>query len=197
MNTTRRILSNENLVDSDRVIAEREGERAAVEAAVELAPLSYAAMKAANAERRLGELLADLADDLVRPQAVRFLAERGLPWSWGDVDEVERRFRRLVNEHRQATFDELVEGIIARLRKLAACHVAPAPAEPTTITVASSKGDGTTYQVAIDGSACTCKGFFWRHTCRHATEQAEAYEMAAAIADDEAMKRWARYGRAA
>jgi hypothetical protein len=45
-----------------------------------------------------------------------------------------------------------------------------------TIEVASSKGDGTMYQVAADGSSCTCKGFFWRHTCRHATAQAEAYE---------------------
>jgi hypothetical protein len=66
------------------------------------------------------------------------------------------------------------------------------PAGVPTITVESSKGDGTTYQVAIDGSSCTCKGFFWRGTCRHATEQAEAYDEA--VAADAAMRRWARYG---
>jgi hypothetical protein len=68
----------------------------------------------------------------------------------------------------------------------------PEPAAAPTISVESSKGDGTTYQVAVDGSACTCKGFFWRGTCRHATEQAEAYDEA--VAADAAMKSWARYG---
>jgi hypothetical protein len=66
------------------------------------------------------------------------------------------------------------------------------PAGVPTIEVASSKGDGTVYQVAVDGSSCTCKGFFWRHTCRHATEQAEAYDEA--VAADAAMRSWARYG---
>jgi hypothetical protein len=46
----------------------------------------------------------------------------------------------------------------------------PEPAAVATIEVASSKGDGTTYTVAVDGSSCTCKGFFWRHTCRHVNE---------------------------
>jgi hypothetical protein len=42
--------------------------------------------------------------------------------------------------------------------------------EPETVEVESSKGDGTTYTVATDGSHCTCKGFFYRGTCRHVKE---------------------------
>ncbi len=49
------------------------------------------------------------------------------------------------------------------------------PAGVPTIEVASSKGDGTVYQVAIDGSSCICPGFTWRGACRHSREQAAIY----------------------
>jgi hypothetical protein len=42
--------------------------------------------------------------------------------------------------------------------------------EPETVEVESSKGDGTAYAVAVDGSHCSCKGFFYRGHCRHTRE---------------------------
>jgi hypothetical protein len=48
------------------------------------------------------------------------------------------------------------------------------PEPAALVTVESSKGDGTTYQVAVDGSSCTCRSFHYRGWCRHTREQAEA-----------------------
>jgi hypothetical protein len=43
-----------------------------------------------------------------------------------------------------------------------------------TVEVESSKGDGTTYTVAVDGSSCDCKGFQYRGWCRHVREVVES-----------------------
>lgn len=101
-----------SIIETDRARAQADAEERVIGEALEFAPFSYATIADANAERRLGALLAELPEHLVRSQVIRFLAERftaaGLAWGWGDVDEVERIFRRLAGEARAAQLAETV-----------------------------------------------------------------------------------------
>lgn len=101
---TRRELTLKNILDRDAALARQDAEAAVVAESCELAPLSYAALLALRGTPALGEALAALPEHLVRPQAVRFLVERraatGALWGWGDVDDVEARFRRLIGATR-------------------------------------------------------------------------------------------------
>lgn len=90
----------EAIVESDRRAAVASAEATVIATSCELAPFSYAALRALKGTPALGEALAGLADELVRPQVIRFLVERraatGALWGWGDVDAVEAAFRRLI-----------------------------------------------------------------------------------------------------
>lgn len=94
----------EAIVESDRRAAVASAEAKVISESCELAPLSYAALRLLKGTPALGEALAKLPDELVRPQAIRFLVERrkatGAAWGWGDVDQVEAAFRRLINTTR-------------------------------------------------------------------------------------------------
>jgi hypothetical protein len=94
----------EAIVETDRRQAADAAEQRYVAESCELAPLSYDTMRAMRGTPALGEALVALADDLVRPQVVRFLVERraatGALWGWGDVDAVEAAFRRLITTTR-------------------------------------------------------------------------------------------------
>lgn len=100
LRTSRQQRTVEAIVETDRRQAAAAAESRYVAESCELAPLSYAAMLLLRGTPALGEALAALADELVRPQVVRFLVERrratGALWGWGDVDEVEAKFRRLI-----------------------------------------------------------------------------------------------------
>lgn len=124
---TRRELTLQNILESDRRQAEARAEAAVVAESCELAPLSYAALLALRGTPQLGEALAELPEHLVRPQAVRFLVERraatGALWGWGDVDDVEARFRRLIGATRA---EQLARRIgEAQARKIAEMMDAP------------------------------------------------------------------------
>jgi hypothetical protein len=100
LRTSRQQRTVEAIVETDRRLAADNAERVYVAESCELAPLSYEAMRLLRGTPALGEALAALADDLVRAQVVRFLVERraatGALWGWGDVDDVEGAFRRLI-----------------------------------------------------------------------------------------------------
>lgn len=100
---TRRELLCENLVEAWTVDAERSAQAAFVADCLIVAPYSYAELRAANAEQRLGAWLAGQEPHQLRAQAVRFLVEReaahGVAWAWGDIDAVEATFARLVDAY--------------------------------------------------------------------------------------------------
>jgi hypothetical protein len=101
----RTALTRQNILDNDAAQARDDAQAALIAESVELAPLSYVAMRDARDAGTLPALLAALADDLVRAQALRFLVERraetGAGWGWGDVDDVERRFRLTIARARR------------------------------------------------------------------------------------------------
>lgn len=66
---------------------------------------------------------------------------------------------------KDAHFDAIVRGQRTPALAVAATIAPPAP---TTVQVPSSRGDGTAYTVAIDGSTCTCKGHTYHGHCKHA-----------------------------
>jgi hypothetical protein len=201
---TRREILCENIVAADRIAAERSAEDAITARALETAPHSYAELKAANAARRLGALLAGLDAATLRLQAVRFLIERGTDWGRGDIDIVAARFARLVaawqaeqralaqlelaaavhseacataesrEEFAAAQEAHLVKADVYFARRIAREGLEDAALVPT-ITVDSETRPGVTYQVAIDGSSCTCKGHTHHGHCKHADAQAERY----------------------
>lgn len=98
---TRRELLCENIVHADRVAAETAAMERIEQEYLVLAPYTYAQLREANVERKMGALLAELPARLVRAQAVRFLIERkaatGAAWVWGDVDAVAATFVRLAS----------------------------------------------------------------------------------------------------
>ncbi len=94
MNQTRRELFTENLLDTDRVTAEV----AAVEAVAARAPYTYAQLAIAHRAGTLVELLAGLDSYTLRAQALRYCIEA--PHGSPSVDEVERRFTRLLTDAR-------------------------------------------------------------------------------------------------
>lgn len=103
-----------------------------------------------------------------------YLETQGIEKAWGDI--------RACWERRLAARAAEAEALLALAEAGAfdddGCFEdegrEPEPEPAPLITVASSKGDGTTYDVAVDGSSCTCPGFFYRHTCRHTREIIEA-----------------------
>jgi hypothetical protein len=96
-----------------------------------------------------------------------YLETQGVVLSWGDI--------RACWERKLAQRAAEAEALLALAEQGAfdadGGHEDEGREEPVaTVEVASSKGDGTTYTVAVDGSHCTCKGFFYRGTCRHVKE---------------------------
>jgi hypothetical protein len=117
--TTRLEILCENIVAADRIVAERSAEEALIARAQAEAPHSYDALRAANEAGQLGALLAELSAEALRMQALRFVVERrealGVAWGWGDVDNVQVRFARLVEawqaEQRALAVMELAQAV--------------------------------------------------------------------------------------
>jgi hypothetical protein len=88
------------IVETDRIQAVQAAEEAVIARFLAEAPYSYAELHAAWHAGRLAAVLSRVPPDMLRAQATRFLVERhaaaGIWWGWGDVDEVERRFREYV-----------------------------------------------------------------------------------------------------
>ena len=119
-----------NIVETDRAEAQAAAQARYIADAVELAPLSLADARALGSG--LGAALAGLAEHLIRPQAVRFLVERGQPWGWGDVDTTEARIRAKIAEARAAQLAARIGQAQAAALSRMARGEQPAPAEPTT-----------------------------------------------------------------
>jgi hypothetical protein len=94
MTSRRRELYLENLLRSDRAAAVCDAD----EAVANRAPYSYAELAAAHRTGSLVELLAPMDSYTLRAQALRYCVEA--PHGTPDVDEVERRFVRLLTEAR-------------------------------------------------------------------------------------------------
>lgn len=126
------------ILASDAAQARAAAEASVITESCETAPLSYDAMRAAHDAGTLAGLLAELPEHLVRPQAVRFLVERraatGALWGWGDVDDVERRFRRVIDAERREQLARRIgqaqAAALARAFHQAAPEPIPTP-EPT------------------------------------------------------------------
>jgi hypothetical protein len=135
--TTFRPLTLENILDNDAAEATAAAEATVISESCELAPLSYAALRALRGTSALGEALAQLADELVRPQAVRFLVERkaatGVTWGWGDVDDIEARFRRVIDATRREQLARRIGAAqAAKIGEMLSEEARPAPAPATS-----------------------------------------------------------------
>jgi hypothetical protein len=180
---------------TDRLIANLEaqfdGDRARLAAAeraaamAERTALGIAAIEPAELAAQFAECpwrawaaLAQLNERQLIVEAIDYaswLAEQGVEKRWGAI--LECWTRRLASRAADAEALLALAEAGAFERDGAEYEDEGREAEaPETIEVESSKGDGTTYTVAVDGSSCTCPGFRFRSHCKHADAQAEAYE---------------------
>lgn len=116
--TTRDARTLDSILDRDAALARQDAEASVIAEALELAPLSYAALGALPAGG-VGVALVDLPEHLVRPQALRLLAERGKAtgrlWGWGEVDRLEAWLREQIAAARRARLAAQV-GLVAAAR---------------------------------------------------------------------------------
>ena len=171
----------QRLAETRAATAERMAatETPAERAARGIAPIEPAQLAAEFAEcpHRAWAALARLTERQRIIEAIDYacwLREQGIEKAWGDI--------RACWERKLAARAAEAESLLA-LAEAGAFdadgsfedegrepEAQPAP----VVEVESSKGDGTTYQVAADGSHCTCPGFFYRGTCRHTRKIVEA-----------------------
>jgi hypothetical protein len=177
--TARLIANLEAQFDGDRQRLAA-AERAAAQAertAVGIAAIEPAELAALFAECpwRAWDELAQLTERQLVVEAIdyaTYLESLGIVKYWGDI--------RACWERKLAARAAEAESLLA-LAEAGAFDADGAfedegrEPEPAALGLGeSSKGDGTTYQVAVDGSSCTCKGFTYRGTCRHVREVVEA-----------------------
>lgn len=163
-------------------------------------PAELAAQFAECPHRAWGQL-ATLSERQLIVEAIDYatwLAEHGIEKRWGAI--LECWTRKLSDRAAEAEALLALAEAGAFDRELLADDAGreadayePERPDAPTVEVPSETRPGVWYDVAIDGSSCTCPGFEHRGYCKHARAAAEDY----ARAEDEAMKRWARYGRTA
>jgi hypothetical protein len=131
--TSRQQRTIEAIVETDRRIAVQNAEIAVIDTSCELAPLSYADLRALPVGG-VGVALVDLADELVRPQAIRLLVERGKAtgrfWGWGDVDTLETWLRGQIAAARAAQLAAQIG--TEQAERLADFFTTEGPMEPET-----------------------------------------------------------------
>jgi hypothetical protein len=171
--TTARTIANlESQFDGDR---QRLAQAALIAAQAERTAMGIAAIEPsvlaalfAECPWRAYALLAGLTERQMVIEAIDYacwLREQGVEKNWGAILDCWRR--RLAE--RAAEAEALLALAEAGAFDADGAHEDEGR-EPATVEVPSSKGDGTVYTVAVDGSSCDCPGFFYRHTCRHVRE---------------------------
>lgn len=179
------------ILDADKARAEARAEASVIAESCELAPLSYADLKALPAGG-LGAALVNLPDELVRAQAIRLLAERGKAtgrfWGWGDVDTLEAWLAAQIAQARAAALAarvgaetaQRIADLIKETPMETATPVAPTAAQVEAALLALEEDAARRERYARDGGDVDA--------AKLAAREAQACRDAAALVLDGAYK---------